>query len=240
METEGILMHKGIAFGAGSSGGSIPSNLVDLIYPVGSIYMSVNNTDPSVLFGGTWESIEDRFLLASGENYTAGDTGGSDTQTPTGVVGDTSLTEAQLPAHKHLNDHYHYYAAPNGTGGTSITTATMPSHGHNLRGEFGAPQDGSYPPGGQAWQITSNTAYSYVGTGSPVSSTGSGSAHSHTVATKNALTSAYQRDSAGNYNGVQRYTSNAGSGTAHGHSLEMDEVSTMPPYLSVYMWKRTE
>lgn len=28
--------------------------VIDLIYPVGSIYMSVNSTDPSTLFGGTW------------------------------------------------------------------------------------------------------------------------------------------------------------------------------------------
>ena len=35
-------------------------------YPVGSIYMSVNSTDPSTLFGGSWEQIQDRFLLASG------------------------------------------------------------------------------------------------------------------------------------------------------------------------------
>ena len=31
------------------------ASLADLIYPVGSIYMSINNTDPSELFGGAWE-----------------------------------------------------------------------------------------------------------------------------------------------------------------------------------------
>lgn len=46
-------------------------------YPVGSIYLSVNSTDPSTLFGGSWERIQDRFLLASGNSYGAGSTGGS-------------------------------------------------------------------------------------------------------------------------------------------------------------------
>lgn len=49
------------------------------IYPVGSIYMSINNVNPSTLFGGTWEQIEDRFLLSAGSTYTAGDTGGEAT-----------------------------------------------------------------------------------------------------------------------------------------------------------------
>lgn len=35
---------------------------VDDIYPIGSIYMSVNNTNPGTLFGGTWEQIEDASL----------------------------------------------------------------------------------------------------------------------------------------------------------------------------------
>lgn len=64
------------------------SSIVDAFYPVGSIYMSVNSADPAQLFGGTWEQIQDTFLLAAGQNYTAGDTGGSATHT---------LTEQELP-----------------------------------------------------------------------------------------------------------------------------------------------
>ena len=47
------------------------------IYPVGSIYMNVNAVDPSLLFGGTWEQIKDKFLLASGDAYAVGSEGGS-------------------------------------------------------------------------------------------------------------------------------------------------------------------
>ena len=48
------------------------------VYPVGSIYMSVNTVSPSILFGfGVWEKIEDKFLLGCGTTYANGSTGGS-------------------------------------------------------------------------------------------------------------------------------------------------------------------
>lgn len=53
------------------------TSIIDLIYPVGSIYMSVNSADPGTLFGGTWQQIKDRFLLSAGDTYAAGKTGGS-------------------------------------------------------------------------------------------------------------------------------------------------------------------
>lgn len=46
-------------------------------YPIGSIYQSTSATSPSSLFGGTWEQIKDVFLLAAGDTYKAGSTGGS-------------------------------------------------------------------------------------------------------------------------------------------------------------------
>ena len=62
------------------------------LYPVGSLYLSVNSTSPAVLFGGIWERISDRFLLAAGETYAAGTTGGEAAHT---------LTEAEMPDHRH-------------------------------------------------------------------------------------------------------------------------------------------
>lgn len=65
--------------------------IFNTIYPVGSIYMSTNSANPASLFGGAWEQIKDRFLLAAGSSYTAGATGGEATHT---------LIEAEMPSHE--------------------------------------------------------------------------------------------------------------------------------------------
>ena len=62
------------------------------VYPVGSIYLSVNSTSPATLFGGTWERIQDTFLLAAGTSYAAGSTGGEASHT---------LTVGEMPSHTH-------------------------------------------------------------------------------------------------------------------------------------------
>ena len=61
-------------------------------YPVGSIYLSVNSTHPSTLFGGTWQQIQNVFLLAAGSQYIAGSTGGEAEHT---------LTVKEMPSHNH-------------------------------------------------------------------------------------------------------------------------------------------
>lgn len=70
------------------------SSLVDLFYPIGSIYMSTNQTDnPQSRFSGTyWLPIYDRFLLGAGNTYKAKATGGEATHT---------LTVSEIPSHYH-------------------------------------------------------------------------------------------------------------------------------------------
>lgn len=46
------------------------NSLLDCIYPVGSIYMSIDSTDPSDLFGGKWERIKGHVLGGIDENDT--------------------------------------------------------------------------------------------------------------------------------------------------------------------------
>lgn len=55
---------------------AIAAALLNYVYPVGSLYMSAEATSPAELFGGTWEQIKDRFILAAGDTYAAGSTGG--------------------------------------------------------------------------------------------------------------------------------------------------------------------
>lgn len=50
--------------------------VVERDHPVGSLYISENATSPAELYGGTWEQIKDRFIMAAGDIYAAGSTGG--------------------------------------------------------------------------------------------------------------------------------------------------------------------
>lgn len=72
----------------------IEDGIIDLlmVYPVGSIYISVNSTSPASLFGGTWEILNDVFLLAAGSYANAGTFGGEASHT---------LTVDEMPAHSH-------------------------------------------------------------------------------------------------------------------------------------------
>lgn len=61
---------------------------------VGRYYWSDDPTSPASLFGGTWEQIKDKFLLAAGGIYAVGSTGGE---------ASVSLTVEEIPSHNHGN-----------------------------------------------------------------------------------------------------------------------------------------
>lgn len=69
---------------------------ITAIYPIGSVYISVNNINPSLYFGGTWERIEDCFLLAAGSNHLAGETGGREDVTLMAWMGATGGAASSL------------------------------------------------------------------------------------------------------------------------------------------------
>lgn len=68
------------------------NQILGLVYPVGSIYMSINNVSPVTLFGGKWVQIEGKFLLGASTTYEANTTGGEATHT---------LTANEMPSHQH-------------------------------------------------------------------------------------------------------------------------------------------
>ncbi len=87
--------------------------IFDLVYPVGSIYMSVSSTNPGSLFGGTWTAWgQGRVPVGvntSGTFNSVEKTGGSETH---------KLTVAQMPSHTHTqNSHRHNYGRPALFGG---------------------------------------------------------------------------------------------------------------------------
>ena len=77
--------------------GFCEGSLLDLIYPVGSIYISVSSTDPGTIFGGTWEAF------ATGKTLVGVDVNDTDFNAANKVGGEktVTLTKDQMPAHTH-------------------------------------------------------------------------------------------------------------------------------------------
>lgn len=134
--------------------------IINLIYPVGSIYSSTNSTSPADLFGGTWDAMPaGRVLLAQGTSewggeYKAGSTGGTEAET---------LTIEQIPSHNHD-------AATNSTG----------AHTHNITVGYDV-SDGSgwgkYLPGSNN-TLTTNSTGTHSHTVN-ISNSGGGESHNN-------------------------------------------------------------
>lgn len=200
--------------------------VLEAVYPVGSLYWSSNDKDPSLLFGGTWTQIKDTFILSAGDKYKAGATGGAST---------VQLTESNLPAHKHeftprgsVSAHSHAF---NWSG----------SHTHNMYSldkttgfyESATSANGKYHKAGVGFMIRGNISSPLKGF--------------YTNIMKKCVTPA------GNYDDVQiiqdaniniskntenaapKFTGTADSTKATGSSTAF---SVMNPYVVMYCWKR--
>ena len=180
------------------------------LYPVGSVYISFNSTDPSTLFGGVWQRLKDTFLLVNGDQYAPNTTGGSATK---------SIAVSNLPAHNHTvsSSGSHTHSSANVTvstaGNHSHTASTNGNHSHTgIKG-------GDNDDGGSHFAFGTSTYQQ--------NSTTSAGSHTHTIGT------------AGNHT----HTVSIASSGSHTHTTENTggsvPLNIMPPYTTVYAWRRT-
>ena len=137
--------------------------LIDLIYPVGAIYISYTNVNPSNIFGGTWEEITGKFLLARDSSHEAQSTGGEAAHT---------LTTNEVPAHTHTR----------GTMNITGVVGPLDDYSHTtLSGVFYNAGTVAYDAtssntNGGGWKLGFDASRSWTG---ETSSVGEGTAHNN-------------------------------------------------------------
>lgn len=190
-------------------------SLFDYIYPVGSIYFSVNATNPSNLFGGTWEA------WGQGRVPVGVDYNDFDFNTPERMDGSKELQE-----HKHGT----YNISSEFTGTTSNTIRSgVHSHMENLATQSGAvltqipfASSGSLTGRSAMLKSDSLTTSSTFDAGVV---TGESGEHVHSFTPKGTVASQF-KDTNGN---VVTDTKNEGTGNS----------GNLQPYITCFMWKRT-
>lgn len=152
------------------------------LYPVGSVYISFNATDPTTLFGGTWVRMKDRMLMASGDTYAPNTTGGSATVT---------LTTSNLPSHNHS-------LTTNGNHTHSASSANAGNHNHTVSGTIANAGDhthtwsgSSASAGGHTHTFTGSSASAGNHTHTFTGSSASAGSHTHTITASTASAGAH-------------------------------------------------
>lgn len=175
------------------------------LYPVGSIYISVNNVNPSGFFGGSWVAF------ASGKTLVGVDTSQGEFNAVEKPGG-----HKELQSHTHgLNNHVH---------NLGNHTHSVPNHTHTMQGSgnhfhyLGI--DKSAVQKGTSYNKPNN--FTSGSTSYKSNTTGN---HTHTMNSTGSCTTGANN---GNTGGNSGNTTAAGGGDA----------GNLPPYITVYMWKR--
>lgn len=198
--------------------------IVDMIYPVGSIYMSVNQVSPSSLFGGTWVQIKDRFLLGVGDTYGVSETTGGSTSvkyTPVGSNEPCTLTTAQIPSHNHTFT------------GIAVDSGDI-SQGHTHTGTTGN-QSANHKHTTTTGNASATHYHSYDKAGTPTGSTAitlnQTAKHSHQVNRQKVGTAGSNRyvvtgsgTTTGDLSAVSSF--DAGGGAGHTHTVSLAAAFT--------------
>lgn len=137
-------------------------NVLQTVFPVGSIYTSYNvNTNPASRLGfGTWSAIQGRMLIGASSAYPATSTGGAATHT---------LTVSELPSHTHTAS-----SASAGSHSHGASTSSAGAHTHSVSGT--AASAGSHT---HTITVASGGAHSHT------ASSNSAGEHTHTRGTMN-------------------------------------------------------
>ena len=230
---------------------SLKADMLDTVYPVGSIYISTSLSTTSQVaakLGGTWQVFGDGRVLR-GTTGTAGSTGGSDTVT---------LKAENLPSHSHSMSHTHGTPATNisssgahthsttastttvnGTTNNTLTAASNGAHTHTVSTNttftvsFGVGSGVSGIPGGQSGWGSYSKAHWYTIT------INSGGAHTHNVTGTIKIPALSIASSGAHTHQVPAMTTNSQSTTTTGATGSGTAFSVQDPYITVYMYKRT-
>lgn len=95
------------------------ADLLEKVYPVGSVYISIHNVNPGTIFGGAWERFANgRTLVGVNE---------SDSEfnmvEKSGGVKSVKLSNSQIPVHNHQESDYSYiYTEEHPTNNSIVTT----------------------------------------------------------------------------------------------------------------------
>ncbi|MDR1338161.1 MAG: hypothetical protein LBJ73_04005 [Rickettsiales bacterium] len=118
------------------------SELLNLVYPVGSIYISIVSTNPGTLFGGTWVAFgAGRVLIGAGTGTDTRNQSIAFSANGTGGEYNHVLTVNELAAHEHATNTYNgslIYLDYNGVGSGSnriLNAAYSPAASNPLRAQ---------------------------------------------------------------------------------------------------------